>query len=279
MQMKRGALSLFNVIKSIFNQTSKDVEEITSSIVETHSNESAKKANKSIFKNFKKLIKTYSSKKYNEVVYNRLAQPLQMIEADSTKEFVKYVNKYVGVSLKKIKKQENLKDFMNAKTLENASLITGMTQEFIKKAQAIVTNGVNTGLLPTSIEEQLKSNLPLVNAKRAKLIARDQYAKINGQVNKKRSEQLGITLFKYVAANDDRVSGKPSGKYPNAKIKCYVIANTDIGYGKGIYTWKEGASYGGKKNILPGLGHINCRCISLVVIPGANYDLDKKVMI
>lgn len=279
MKLKRGALSLFNVIKSIFNQTSKDVEDIVSDISEVHGNKSIKKANKSIFKNFTKLIKTYTSKKYNEIVYDKLAQPLQMIESESTREFVKYVNKYVGVSFRKITKKENLNDFMKAKTLENASLIVGMTQEYIKKAQIIVTNGVNNGLLPSAIEKQLSENLPFVGKKRAKVIARDQYAKINGQVNKKRNEQLGIKLFKYVTAKDDRVSGKPSGKYPNAKIKCFVIANTDIGYGKGIYTWDKGASFNGEKNLFPGNAHIQCRCGSISLIPNVNYDPVKKVMI
>jgi uncharacterized protein with gpF-like domain len=50
---------------------------------------------------------------------------------------------------------------------------------------------------------------------RASLIAVDQAHKINASLNQLRSEELGSISYIWRTADDERVRGNPSGKYPN----------------------------------------------------------------
>ena len=50
---------------------------------------------------------------------------------------------------------------------------------------------------------------------RAKFIARDQSATISGQLNQRRSKNLGSVGYKWINSRDRRVRGNPSGLYPN----------------------------------------------------------------
>ncbi|MCP4055127.1 MAG: phage head morphogenesis protein [Mesoflavibacter sp.] len=276
--IKRGQLSLFKTIKSIFAETNDAVSKIMQGF-KTKSNNgiSEKKLQKYVFQSFGAVLTERASKKYKKEVYNQLAMPTQLSEQESTKAFVKDVNQHIGISRKKIIQKDKLQDFTKNKTLEIASLITRMTNENIQTAQRIINAGMNAGKAPVAIENDLSENLPDVNAKRAKLIARDQYAQINSEVTRKRATQAGVKFFYYQTAKDDRVSGKPSGQYPDAKIKCYQISKQDIGYGEGIYLYEKGATWGDETHLYPGKAHINCRCTMVSLIENVNYDpVEKK---
>tara|TARA_Y100000592_G_C5386400_1_gene276023 strand:- start:482 stop:946 length:465 start_codon:yes stop_codon:yes gene_type:complete len=152
-----------------------------------------------------------------------------------------------------------------------------MSQKYLDVANSIITKAFNSGKAPSAIEKELQEKLPNVSAKRAKLIARDQYAKITAQVSQKRAKQSGVKYFYYQTAKDNRVSGKPGGEYPNAKIKCYQISQQDIGHGKGIYTFTDGATWNGETHLFPGTAHINCRCKAVPLIENVTYDpVEKK---
>lgn len=224
---------------------------------------------------FNNLIAQYSSRKFFKFVFNKIKMPLSLAEAKSTKRFVDDINDKIGINYTKEIKRNKLTSYVEAKTLENANLITNMTQSRIKSAQTIVTDGINNGLHPTALEKDLQESLN-IGKKRAKTIARDQVAKIESQVERKRSQQIGIDLYAWSSGKDDLTSGKPSGKYPNAKIKCWYIARQDTKYGKGIYSYKDGATYAGETNLHPGTAHINCRCVAISLIPHVNYDPVKK---
>lgn len=276
--IKRGQLSLYKTIKKIFAETNNAVSKIMHEF-KTKSNNgiSEKKLQKYVFQSFGAVLTERASKKYKKTVYSQLAMPTQLSEQESTKAFVKDINQHIGISRKKTIKQDKLVDFTKNKTLEIASLITRMTDENIQTAQRIINSGMNAGKLPSAIENELSENLPDVNAKRAKLIARDQYAQINSAVKQQRAKQAGVKYFYYQTARDDRVSGKPSGKYPNAKIKCYEISKQNVGYGEGVYLYEEGATWGDETHLFPGRAHINCRCTMVSLIENVNYDpVEKK---
>ena len=95
-------------------------------------------------------------------------------------------------------------------------------------------------------------------------------------IDSTRSQSLGIMYYRWSTSNDRRVSGNPSGAYPYAKIKCYMIAKRDIGYGKGVYTYKDGAEYAGETKLHPGTCHPECRCRRIPLIEGVNFELPSK---
>lgn len=67
-----------------------------------------------------------------------------------------------------------------------------------------------------TIRDQIEQRFG-VSRSRAALIARDQTLKLNANVNRQRQQSLGITRYKWVVSGDERVRGRPGGKWPVPK--------------------------------------------------------------
>lgn len=196
---------------------------------------------------------------FEQQIKRLAASTISMAEAATTSAFLKSVNKAVGVDLARVISNEGITDYVSLAVEENVNLIKSIQTTYFDRVQSTVLNGVRTGAHPTKIAKQL-SELTGVTQQRAKIIARDQMAKINSDIMSKRQQQSGISYFKWITSKDRRVSGNPTGEYPTAKIKCYEIAKMDVGFGPGVFKWSAGAKYGGESKLYPGRAHINCRC-------------------
>lgn len=207
-----------------------------------------------------------------------VTRPISMQEASTTSQWLKQVNKSVGVDVSGMMKQAGINDYIQATIQDNVSLVTSVPDQYLKSIENAVWSGMKNGLSPTSIANDIQEATG-VSYLRATNIAKDQILKVNSDVSRKRSEDLGIKLYKWSTSKDERVSGNPSGKYPNAKVKCYRISRQDNGYGEGVYSYKRGAEYAGEKGLHPGHAHVNCRCSAIPLIEGVNYDPKAKRMI
>jgi len=150
-------------------------------------------------------------------------------------------------------------EYIDASVLDNVNLIKSVSEQYFQRVQNVVLGGMRSGDSPTTIARALQHQTGITD-RRARIIARDQIAKLNSQIVQRRQVQAGITHFRWVTANDERVTGRPGGRYANAKVKCHEIAKRDIGFGPGVYRWDRGASYAGETNLHPGQAHVNCRC-------------------
>lgn len=202
------------------------------------------------------------------------ASTISRADAANSDEFRDSMNKAVGIDFQLITRSKGISDYLDASVAENVNLIKSIPEEYFKEVETIVLAGMKNGKAPTAIARQIQEEAG-VSYRRAKLIARDQTAKLNGDLTRKRQEAAGIEFYKVRTANDRRVSGDPSGKYPNAKISCYAIARQDVGYGVGIYKLSEGASWRGETGLHPGRHHVLCRCVGQAMIPGVNYFPEK----
>ena len=142
----------------------------------------------------------------------------------------------------------------------------------MKKVQIAVGRGVSNGFGMQRIAQEIREETGTTK-RRSKLIARDQTAKLVSDIDTKRQADLGIEYYEWLDSRDERESGNPNGKYPNAKIKCWYIAKMDVGYGPGIFRLDEGASYAGETHLHPGKAHIECRCRKRPMIPGIHFEL------
>ncbi|KRP76694.1 phage head morphogenesis protein [Pseudomonas lactis] len=212
----------------------------------------------------------FSSSLFESQIQRVAASTISRAEADNAEDFRKSVNQAVGVDFQLITLPKGMQDYLEASTAENVNLIKSIPDEYFKNVETIVLGGMKDGLAPTAIAKQIQEQTG-VSARRAKLIARDQVSQLNADLTEKRQAAAGIEFYKSEDAGDQRVSGAPGGKYPNAKISCYGIARQDIGYGPGIYKVGVGASWGGKTGLKPGKHHPLCRCIAIAMIPGVNY--------
>lgn len=217
----------------------------------------------------------WSSFLFRNKVSTDIQRPLSMVESNTTAQFLKNVNKAVGVDVSGMLKSEGIEAVMTSALQENVTLVTSLPDEYLKRIESIVYSGMQQGRYPTAIAKDLQEATG-VSWRRAKLIARDQVAKINSAVDSERSQNLGIEFYRWSTSNDRRVSGDPAGKYPKAKLKCYMIAKADIGFGVGVYTYKHGADYAGESNLHPGSCHPQCRCRRIPMIEGVNWERPKK---
>lgn len=211
-----------------------------------------------------------------EAQAQRIAErTISRAEANNAQEFQASINKAVGVNMAAIVKPRAISDYLQASVAENVNLIKSIPAKYFQQIESLVLEGMKSGLAPTALAKQIQAETG-ATYDRAKFIARDQMAKINSDLTRKRQMDAGIEFYKSLDADDVRVSGNPNGRYPNAKISCWGIARKDIGYGPGIYLVSEGASWAGVDNLHPGKHHPGCRCVAVAKIEGVNFELPSK---
>lgn len=223
----------------------------------------------------RRVSSTFTTNLFDQQARRVAAATISRAEADNADDFRKSVNRAVGVDFELITKPKGMVDYLEASTAENVNLIKSIPADYFQRVETIVLGGMKSGLAPTAIAKQIQEQTG-VSARRAKLIARDQVSQLNSDLTRQRQTAAGIEFYRVETAKDQRVSGDPSGKYPNAKISCYGIARQDIGYGPGVYKVSEGATWRGVTGLHPGKHHPLCRCVGISLIPGVNYFPDKN---
>ena len=212
----------------------------------------------------------FTSALFNEQASRIAASTLSRAEATNAQEFQESINKAVGINMAAVIRPRAIADYMQAAVEENVGLIKSIPATYFQRIETIVLGGMRDGLAPTALAEQIQAETG-VTYRRAKFIARDQMAKLNSDLTQKRQSDAGIEFYRALDADDVRVSGNPSGRYPNAKISCWGIARQDIGYGPGVYKVSEGAPWKGETGLHPGRHHPGCRCVAESLIEGVNY--------
>lgn len=211
------------------------------------------------------------SSRFYESQSKRLAQRVvTRAESESSQAFVEQINRSMGIDISALITRESLGDYFDASVEANVALISSLSSGYFDDIQREVMDSIMRGDSITAITRNLQS-VTGATYNRAYLISRDQVSKIQGDVNRVRQQNSGITRFKWSTSEDRRVSGNPAGKYPNAKIKCFMLARADVGYGKGVYLWSRGASYGGETGLFPGRAHIQCRCTATPQVQGLDF--------
>lgn len=122
---------------------------------------------------------------------------------------------------------DQLIDYLKAAADQNAALITSIPAQYLEQVSNIVVGNMRSGMRPSYIEQQLVKQFG-VTTRRAKLIARDQTSKIQGEITRIRQVNSGIKYFRWLTAHDERV--RPSH---------VAVGNRDVGYGKGVFKWDD----------------------------------------
>ncbi len=104
---------------------------------------------------------------------------------------------------------------------QNTSLIKSVPTQYMAKVEQIVRTGVMAGTTSREIAKQVKEASG-VSDRRAKIIARDQCGKANGELTQYRQTDLGVKEYKWVTAHDERVRGNPAGMFPRAVPSHYA---------------------------------------------------------
>ena len=155
----------------------------------------------------------------------------------------------VGFGIDVFSDSQQLRDYLAASAYDNARLIQSIPDQYLKNVESIVMTNVRAGGRPSSIAKSLTEQFG-VTSRRAKMIARDQTAKINGDLTKMRQQNVGFEYFQWIDADDQRV-----------RTRHKDIDEKVTAYGKGVYRWDNPPLSSKGIPIIPGVDY-QCRCIA-----------------
>lgn len=146
---------------------------------------------------------------------------------------------------------QQLQDYLRAAAFQNAQLIRSIPAQYLEQVGNIVMGNMRQGMRPSYIEGELVKQFG-VTQRRAKLIARDQTAKIQGEMSRIRQVNSGIRYFRWVTSQDERV------RHSHA-----AVAKRDVGFGPGVFRWDDLPIVDGVPTFCG--QPVNCRCVGVPV--------------
>lgn len=109
----------------------------------------------------------------------------------------------------------DIKPILDQALADNVALIKSIgTEHFAKVSQAVLDNYRGVPLPDNMSLTQRLQKIGSISKNKAKFIARDQTAKLTGDLNQTRQADNGIDEYYWKNSQDRRVVGNPSGLYP-----------------------------------------------------------------
>ncbi len=153
------------------------------------------------------------------------------------KQLIQAAQSSLGVDLSKALSDDPLKSVLAIAIAANTDLIKSLPTQYMTQLRTMVLDGVQKGRRFEALAEDIKGRWNVVD-NRARLIARDQTAKLNSAITEARQTQLGITHYKWQTSGDERVrtthesnDGKifawndpPATGHPGQDVQCRCVA-------------------------------------------------------
>lgn len=152
---------------------------------------------------------------------------------------------------------------------ENVSLIKSVGRDYLGDVEKIIYRMVREGASLKDTRNELVKRFD-VSRNRARLIARDQVSKFNGQLTHIRQVNIGVKEYEWKTVEDQRVRGNPAGKYPKAVPSHYVMEGLKCRWDDPtIYFDKDRKKWVKRTGNMPKTHpneEIQCRCIALPIL-------------
>lgn len=171
------------------------------------------------------------------------------LEADRhTDKWKASVRSALGIDIGAVITQEDLAEFMETAAARNASLIKSLSDEMVKRVERATYDAILQGKTATQLRKDLTEQFGIADS-RAKLIARDQTAKLTSDLNRVRHQQAGIKSYIWTTSHDERVrerhrrldgneyeygksTGAEQGLPPGQPIQCRCVARAVVYFGE-----------------------------------------------
>jgi len=156
--------------------------------------------------NFFQKMKTDISKKTDGFGLRRKLEKLSQLNQKLTiREWKKTIKATLGIDIMEdYYKGDFYKRYLSKWVDNNVDLISGIPEDTADKMREIVYEAYNKGRTTTDLLKNIKTVFD-VDKNRARLIARDQTAKINGQIQKAQQQDAGIEEYIWSTSEDSRV--------------------------------------------------------------------------
>lgn len=140
-----------------------------------------------------------------------------------------------------------MQEYLRASVQQNTQLIQSIPARYLEEVETLLVANMRSGMRPGYIERALHEQFG-VTQRRAKMIARDQTGKIQGELAEKQQRNAGFDYFQWLDSDDSRV-----------RTRHREIADKVTAYGKGIFRWDNLPLSDKGLPIKPGSDY-QCRC-------------------
>ena len=158
-----------------------------------------------------------------------------------------------------------LKNVLETWSREQVTLITKATQDMLDTVARRIRDGVKVGKSAKEVTALINADLPGISYRRARIIARDQTAKLNSSLTQGRMTDAGLETYVWDTAQDERVRGDPNGFYPKA-LPSHFVMQGKICRWDDPTVWFENGEWvkrpGDAPYFHPGMA-IMCRCVAV----------------
>lgn len=158
-----------------------------------------------------------------------------------------------------------VKNVIDSWSREQVTLITKASQDMLDTVARRIREGVKAGKSARQVTAMINADLPGISYRRARIIARDQTAKLNSALTQGRMADAGIETYIWSTSEDERVRGNPTGLYPKALPSHYAM-NGKICRWDDPTVWFENGEWvkraGDAPYYHPGMD-IMCRCVAI----------------
>ena len=194
----------------------------------------------------------------NNVILTTLGKTANETMEFGEKEFKRILEQGIHVNMPTSAEWWN--DMKNSWMEDNYTLITSNAKNYVSKINTLTEQATVNGWSMDKLNQEIQKATTGLSDKHCKLLARDQIGKLNGQINQAQMEELGLDLYVWSTAYDDRVRDSHSimegllCRWDNANICSYDNGKT----------WQNRPS--GAVLLHPGQD-IQCRCVALAFYP------------
>lgn len=158
-----------------------------------------------------------------------------------------------------------VKNVIDSWSREQVTLITKASQDMLDTVARRIREGVKAGKSARQVTAMINADLPGISYRRARIIARDQTAKLNSALTQGRMADAGIETYIWSTSEDERVRGNPTGLYPKALPSHYVM-NGKVCRWDDPTVWLENGEWVKRAPdapyFHPGMA-IMCRCVAI----------------
>ena len=203
------------------------------------------------------------------VILTSLAKTAQEAKEFGDKEFNKTIERGIYVNLPISSPWWN--DMRNSWAEDNYTLITSNAKNYVSKINTLTEQAIVNGMSPGKLKQEIKKATESLSDKHCKLLARDQMGKLNGQITQAQMEEVGLDLYVWSTAYDDRVR---DSHVIMEGLLCRWDDATVCSYDNGK-TWVSRPA--GAVDLHPGQD-IQCRCVGLAFYPELVSEMENVPM-
>ena len=205
----------------------------------------------------------------NNVILTTLGKTADEAMEFGEKEFARILEKGIHVNLPTTAEWW---DDMKASWMEdNYTLITSNAKKYVSQINTLTEQAIVNGMSPGKLKKEIMKATEGLSDKHCKLLARDQMGKLNGQISQGQMEEVGLDLYVWSTAYDDRVRDSHAlmegllCRWDDASVCSYDNGKTWV------------SRPGGAVDLHPGQD-IQCRCVPLVFYPELVAEIEDKPM-